>query len=55
MRDLDPKDKAKEYRKTGLLIAGEVADTIESGGWKSRSIEQREDLLLAWAAKEWAD
>ena len=51
----DPKDKADAYRKTGLLIAGEVADRIESGGWKAKAIEEREATLLAWATTEWAD
>ena len=43
------------YRKTGLLIAGEVADVIDAAGWKSRSIKEREERLLEWAAEEWAD
>ena len=50
-----PKDKVAAYRKTGLLIAGEVADTIESKGWKASSIDDRETALLEWAATEWAD
>ncbi|HLW64013.1 MAG TPA: HNH endonuclease family protein, partial [Gemmataceae bacterium] len=55
LQDLDPEQKAEEYRKTGLLIAGEVADMIESGGWTKQSIEMRETTILKWAAKEWAD
>ena len=55
LQDDDPKDKADAYRKTGLLIAGEVADIIEAGGWKKHSIEDRETALLDWAATEWAD
>ena len=50
-----PKDKAEAYRKTGLLIAGEVADLIESDGWKAKVIDKREEALLEWAATEWAD
>jgi|CXWL01.1.fsa_nt_gi hypothetical protein len=50
-----PKNKAAAYRKTGLLIAGEVADIIESDDWKARSIADRETALLEWAAAEWAD
>lgn len=50
-----PKDKASAYRKTGLLIAGEVADIIDVDGWRTKSIEDREDVLLQWAATEWAD
>jgi hypothetical protein len=54
-QDDAPQDKADAYRKTGLLIAGEVADIIEAGGWKKQSIEDREAALLDWAATEWAD
>ena len=50
-----PKNKASAYRKTGLLIAGEVADIIEARGWKPKSIVERENALLKWAAIEWAD
>ena len=49
------KGKAVHYRKTGLLIAGEVADVIDAAGWKSKSIKEREERLLEWAAEEWAD
>lgn len=55
LRDDDPKAKADAYRKTGLLIAGEVADRIESDGWKIKSIEDRENDLLDWVTAEWAD
>ena len=49
------KGKAALYRKTGLLVAGEVADVIDTAGWKSRSIAEREERLIEWAAEEWAD
>ena len=49
------KGKAAHYRKTGLLIAGEVADVIDAAGWKSKSIKEREERLIEWAAEEWAD
>ena len=49
------KDKAAYYRKTGLLIAGEVADVIDTAGWTSRSVKEREERLLEWATEEWAD
>jgi hypothetical protein len=55
LQDIDPAEKAEEYRKTGLLIAGEVADAIEDEGWNSKSIGRREDALLKWAELEWAD
>lgn len=50
-----PKDKADAYRKTGLLIAGEVADLIDEKGWTSKVINDRENALIEWATEEWAD
>ena len=55
LQDKPAKGKAALYRKTGLLIAGEVADIIDTAGWKSRSIVKREERLIEWAAEEWAD
>lgn len=55
LQDDPPKQKFEAYRKTGLLIAGEVADMIESHGWNAKAIAEREEALLAWAAIEWAD
>jgi hypothetical protein len=55
LQDDSPKDKAEAYRKTGLLIAGEVADVIDSNGWSKKSVEERESALLEWASTEWAD
>lgn len=55
LQALDPSNKADSYRKTGLLIAGEVADCIEDEGWNGKSIQDREDEIIAWATKEWAD
>lgn len=55
LQALDASAKASSYRKTGLLIAGEVADTVEAGGWNGKSIETREQELLEWAAVEWDD
>jgi hypothetical protein len=50
-----PKDKVDSYRKTGLLIAGQVADLIEKDGWSAKTIDAREQAILAWAKSEWAD
>jgi len=50
-----PKDKSVSYRKTGLLIALEVADSIDKNGWSIKEIEKREDAILNWATIEWAD
>ena len=55
LQDKPAKNKAAHYRKTGLLIAGEVADVIDAYRWKSSSIEERKERLIEWAAKEWAD
>ncbi len=55
LQDLSPSDKSDAYRKTGLLIASEVADIIDADGWNPKTIEGREETLLAWAAAEWAD
>ncbi len=48
-----PKEKADEYRKTGLLVTTEVVGSLPS--WGRSKIEEREDRLLNWARKEWAD
>ena len=55
LQDNAPKSKTGAYRKTGLLLAGEVADTIDANGWTTKLIDKRESELLEWAAKEWAD
>jgi hypothetical protein len=55
LQDNKPKDKVEAYRQTGLLIASQVADAIDAGGWDKDAIQQREDKLLEWAMKEWAD
>lgn len=56
LQDDDPKDKTEAYRKTGLLIAGEVAALINAKKkWSAKMIAEREDALLAWARTEWAD
>ena len=51
----NPKNKSDAYRKTGLLIASEVADMIDSRGWGAKSIAERENVLLDWVTTEWAD
>lgn len=56
LQDLAPTDKLDAYVKTGLLIAGNVAETIQKKKkWNSNVINDREDALLKWALKEWAD
>lgn len=48
-----PKEKASEYTKTGLLIAQEVAQKLET--WSYDAIKEREEELLKWAQEQWAD
>ena len=51
-----PIDKAADYRQTGLLIAGDVANRITRvGKWRESDIIKREEELIKWAKKEWAD
>jgi hypothetical protein len=55
LRELAPSRKAKEYRKTGLLIAGKAADQVDEARWGPKRIRDRENVLLEWAKNEWAD
>jgi len=48
-----PEEKADEYRKTGLLIAQEVAEHLHD--WSFKATEERESTLLDWALQEWSD
>ena len=47
-----PAEKADDYRKTGLLVAQEVVESLPE--WSFDFIEGREILLLNWAKHEWA-
>lgn len=48
--------KADDYRKTGLLVATQVADTLDDRSrWTKHTIHERENTLLKWAFEEWAD
>ena len=54
LRDKDPKEKADDYRQTGLLIAGDVAEMIrQEEGWSEADIESRENQLLEWIFDEY--
>lgn len=55
LQNIAPIDKAQAYRQTGLLIAGKVADALESGKWNSAAIGEREEAIIRWAMNEWAD
>ena len=48
-----PEEKANDYRKTGLLLVQEVAEQL--AGWSWRLTIERENALLEWALREWAD
>ena len=48
LRDREPIAKVNDYRKTGLLIAAEIAQTIERNGWGIEQIKRREQQLLNW-------
>jgi uncharacterized protein DUF262/uncharacterized protein DUF1524 len=47
-----PVEKGESYRKTGLLVTGEVLDQLPK--WGKTQIEEREDRLVKWAEREWA-
>ena len=56
LNNLSPRHKRDAYTKTGLLIAQDVATKIGSAGrWNKATIRKREDALLKWAKKRWAD
>lgn len=48
----DPQEKADDYRQTGLLSAGEVAETICKYGWGKAQIETRDDEITSWIYNE---
>ncbi|HEY9420305.1 MAG TPA: HNH endonuclease family protein, partial [Thermoanaerobaculia bacterium] len=48
-----PIDKAAEYKRTGLFLAQQVVDSLSN--WDEAAIESRENALLEWARREWAD
>ena len=53
LRDKDPQEKADAYRRTGLLSAADVAETIkECDGWGKAEIEKREDEIISWIISE---
>ena len=55
LQDRPPEEKVESYRKTGLFIAGEVADLIDRQGWNEKAIIKREQTILDWARIEWDD
>lgn len=56
LQDKTPREKRPAYQKTGLLSAIEVASILESKPrWPKKVVREREEKLLEWAAREWAD
>lgn len=53
------REKAEAYRKTGLLMAQEVADLVGyysiKSHWTNEAIQAREEALWEWARQEWGD
>ena len=45
-------EKKAEYRKTGLMLLGEV---YRKNTWNKQAIEEREKVLLEFAKDAWAD
>ena len=54
LSDKKPISKVGDYRSTGLFTALEVADTVETKGWKLAQIDERENKILAWVRATWA-
>ena len=52
LSDKYPQEKADDYRQTGLLSAGDVAETICKHGWDEAQIEIREDEITTWIYDE---
>lgn len=54
LSDKEPIDKACRYQQTGLLIAAEVAQTIQGKGeWERSQIEEREQKIREWIKVVW--
>ena len=56
LQDKSPSQKRSAYQRTGLRSAIEVADILESKPrWPKQVVKEREEKLLEWATREWAD
>ena len=54
LSDKEPIDKAGRYQQTGLLIAVEVAQTIQDKReWGAAQIEEREQKIREWIKVVW--
>ena len=52
--DREPEEKADSYIATGLLIAKEVAQTIQQKGWDADQVQEREQQLIEWVKCKWS-
>ena len=54
LSDKEPTEKACRYQQTGLLIAMEVAQTIQDKrDWEAAQIEEREQKIWEWIENVW--
>lgn len=53
LRDKDPVDKVKAYRKIGLHIAVDVAETISNNEWNDENIKKRGEEIQNWVIEEY--
>ena len=53
LRDKDPVDKVKAYRKTGLHIAVDVAESINNNEWSDEKIKKRGEEIQNWVIEEY--
>ena len=51
--DKDPELKALDYNQNGFFSARDVAQTIETQGWGTAQIEEREQQMVAWIRERW--
>jgi hypothetical protein len=51
--DKSPTEKADRYRGAGLLLSNQLAPMMKT--WGPEAVRKREEKLLKWAQKEWAD
>ena len=55
LQDREPNKKAKSYRKSGLVITIDIAETIEGGTkWGRDSVQERTSQIEKFVRKEWS-
>ncbi|HEY9760696.1 MAG TPA: DUF262 domain-containing HNH endonuclease family protein [Oculatellaceae cyanobacterium] len=53
LQDREPKEKAEAYIKTGLNIAAEVGEIIQTSGWGPAQVKEREERIVQWIKETW--